>query len=100
MKRGINSLATISSIAPFIGLFGTLIGIVNSFHGVGIDKDTGLALIAESLSESLVPTEMGLVVSLIAFCSYRCLLANLDDFDVETECASSQLISDLASTNI
>jgi biopolymer transport protein ExbB/TolQ len=100
MKRGLNSLATISSIAPFIGLFGTLLGIVNSFRGGIGEKTAALGRLAGYLSESLVPTELGLLVALAAFCGYRCLLTKLDAFDLEMENASIQLTSDLRSVNL
>ena len=99
MKRGLNSLATISSIAPFIGLFGTHLGIVNSFRGGDGEKTAALGWLARYLSESLVPTELGLLVALVAFCGYRYLLAELDALDVEMENASIQLLIDLRSTN-
>ncbi len=96
MQRGLISLATIASVAPFIGLVGTLLGIVNSFRGVGTDKWTALAAVTEGLSESLVPTALGLLVALVAFCGYRYLLTKLDTFDVEMENVSLQLMEELA----
>jgi biopolymer transport protein ExbB/TolQ len=95
MGRGVNSLATIASVAPFVGLFGTVLGIVNSFPAFGTDKLTMLAIITERLSESFVPTELGLLVAVLAFCFYKHLLAKLNDFDVEMENVSLQLRNEL-----
>lgn len=95
MKRGPNSLATISSIAPFIGMFGTLLGIANSFPAIDGPSSINLGSTSGRLAESLVPAALGLLTALFAFCCYRCLLAQLNDFDVEMENASLQLISDL-----
>jgi len=96
MARGVTSLATIASIAPFVGLFGTVLGIVNSFPGFGTEKFTAMAITIGRLAESLVPTELGLLVALLAFCFYKYLLARLDDFDVEMENVSLQLRNELA----
>jgi biopolymer transport protein TolQ len=98
MKRGLNSLATIAATAPFVGIFGTLFGIVDSFPGMDGEQSTLLAMVEESLSESLIPTELGLLVAMLAFCSYKYFLAKLEDCDVEMESASLQLVNDLAST--
>jgi len=101
MVRGLNSLATVSSVAPFIGLFSTLIGIVNSFDApMPGERWAAFALFTKNLSESLMPTALGLVVALLAFCCYKHLLAQVDNFDREMENASLQLLNELGSTNI
>jgi biopolymer transport protein ExbB/TolQ len=98
MKRGLNSLASIAAIAPFVGIFGTVLGIVNSFQGVDGEKSAILAALEGRLSDSLVPTELGLLVAMLAFCSYKYFLSRLEDCDVEIQNASLQLLNDLAST--
>jgi len=55
LKRGISSLATIGSSAPFVGLFGTVLGIINAFKGISTEKSTGLGAVAGGISEALVP---------------------------------------------
>ena len=95
MKRGLGSLATIASIAPWIGILGTLVGILSSFRGLSGDKLTAMAVIARILSESLVPTAFGLIVALAALLSYKYLLAEVEAFDSEMESGSLQLISHL-----
>ena len=96
MKRGLNSLATISSVAPFIGVFGTLLGIFNSFRGVGTEKSTVMYLTLTYLSDALLPTALGVLVAVLAFCFYKYLLASLENFDVEMKNASLELVDELA----
>jgi biopolymer transport protein ExbB/TolQ len=95
MKRGLGSLATIASTAPWIGILGTLWGIVNSFPGLGTSKAHGLGIVTQRLSESLVPTALALVVALAALWCYKYLLAEVEAFDSEMESASLQLVTQL-----
>jgi biopolymer transport protein ExbB/TolQ len=53
LKRGISSLATIGSTAPFVSLLGTVIGIVNAFQGMSVAQTTGLSTVAKGISEAL-----------------------------------------------
>ena len=96
MKRGLNSLASIAATAPFIGLFGTVLGIFNSFRGLGTEKSTIMPWMARFLSEAMVPTALGVLVAVLAFCFYKYLLARLDNFDVEMKSASLELVDELA----
>src|ERR1700729_4078864 len=66
LKRGISSLATIGSSAPFVGLFGTVLGIINAFKGISQEKSTGLGAVAGGISEALVTTAVGLFVAIPA----------------------------------
>jgi biopolymer transport protein ExbB/TolQ len=74
MKRGLNSLATITSIAPLVGLFGTMWGIMNSFPGMGIDKATGLAVVTGRLSLACVSAALGLLTALQSLWCHRYLM--------------------------
>jgi len=60
MKRGLSGLATIGSTAPFVGLFGTVMGIINAFKGISASKATGLSAVAGGIAEALVTTALGL----------------------------------------
>jgi biopolymer transport protein ExbB/TolQ len=95
LTRGLSSLATIASTAPWIGLFGTIIGIYNSFGGSAASRESLMAAIAEGLSRAFVPCAFGLVVAVVAMWCYRYLLAKVEVFDSEMEGASLQLINDL-----
>ena len=99
MKRGLNSLASIAAIAPFVGVLGWILGFHNSFPGFVGEKSAQLAIVNERLSESLVPIELGLLVALLAYFGHKYLVARLETLDVEMENASLQLLNQLGSTN-
>ena len=96
LKRGLNSLATIASTAAWFGLFGTVLGVVNSFPGVNGDKNSIMAVIFELLSHALVPAALGLVVALEAMWCYRYLSVQVEGFEIEMKSASLQLANDLS----
>jgi biopolymer transport protein ExbB len=96
MKRGLNSLASIAATAPLVGFFGTVMGMFRSFSGGSTERGTLMRGFAKSLSESLVPTALGLSVAVLAFCFYKYLSARLENFDVEMQNASLELIDELA----
>jgi biopolymer transport protein ExbB len=92
LKRGIPSLATIGSSAPFVGLFGTVVGIINAFRGIATEKATGLAAVAGGISEALVTTAVGLIAAIPAVWAYNYFSNKLEAFDVEMGNSSSELI--------
>ena len=71
IENRLNLLATISSAAPFIGLFGTVLGIINSFQSIGTTGVTSLASVAPGISEALVATAAGLLAAIPALMSYN-----------------------------
>ena len=92
MKRGVSSLATIGSTGPFVGLFGTVVGIINAFKGISESKSTGLGAVAGGISEALVTTAVGLVVAIPAVWAYNYFVARLEAFDVEMGNSASELV--------
>jgi biopolymer transport protein ExbB/biopolymer transport protein TolQ len=92
LKRGIPALATIGSSAPFVGLFGTVVGIINAFQGISTEKATGLGAVAGGISEALVATAIGLFVAIPAVWMYNSFTSNVEAFDVEMANSSSELI--------
>jgi biopolymer transport protein ExbB len=92
LKRGVPSLATIGSSAPFVGLFGTVVGIINAFRGIATEKATGLAAVAGGISEALVTTAVGLIAAIPAVWAYNYFSNRLEAFDVEMGNSSSELI--------
>lgn len=96
MKHGLNTLAAIAATAPFVGLFGTLLGIANSFPGCSGEWSWCMAAIFERLAQSLAPTALGLFVAVPALWFYRYLSSQLEVFDVEMESASVELLNHLA----
>jgi biopolymer transport protein ExbB/biopolymer transport protein TolQ len=92
LKRGLSGLATIGSTAPFVGLFGTVVGILNAFKGISNAKATGLAAVAGGISEALVTTAIGLFVAIPAVWMFNYFTGRVEAFDVEMENSSSELI--------
>jgi biopolymer transport protein ExbB len=92
LKRGLGGLATIGSTAPFVGLFGTVMGILHAFIGISTSKATGLAAVAGGIAEALVTTAIGLLVAIPAVMMFNYLTGRVEAFDVEMDNSSSELI--------
>src|SRR5690348_17228226 len=92
LKRGLGGLATIGSTAPFVGLFGTVVGILNAFRGISEQKATGLGAVAGGIAEALVTTAVGLFVAIPAVMMFNYLTGRVEAFDVEMDNSSSELI--------
>src|ERR1700726_1233308 len=92
LKRGLGGLATIGSTAPFVGLFGTVMGILNAFKGISEQKATGLGAVAGGIAEALVTTAVGLFVAIPAVMMFNSLTGRVEAFDVEMDNSSSELI--------
>ncbi|MEK7752797.1 MAG: MotA/TolQ/ExbB proton channel family protein [Acidobacteriota bacterium] len=92
LKRGVSSLATTGSSAPFVGLFGTVVGIINAFRGISTEKSTGLGAVAGGIAEALVATAVGLFVAIPAVWMYNYFTNRVESFDVEMGNSSSELI--------
>jgi biopolymer transport protein ExbB/TolQ len=91
-KRGLSALATIGSTAPFVGLFGTVVGIINSFQGMKSAESTGIGAVAGGISEALVETAFGLIVAIPAVWAYNYFANKVESFVVEMDNSSSELI--------
>ena len=92
LKRGLSGLATIGATAPFVGLFGTVVGIINAFKGIASSQATGLAAVAGGISEALVATAIGLFVAIPAVWMFNIFTVKVEAFDVEMDNSSSELI--------
>jgi len=92
LKRGVSMLATVGSTAPFVGLFGTVVGIINAFKGISTEKSTGLGAVAGGISEALVTTAVGLFVAIPAVWMFNFFTNKIEAFDVEMDNSSSELI--------
>ncbi len=92
LKRGLGGLATIGATAPFVGLFGTVVGILNAFRGISEQKATGLGAVAGGIAEALVTTAVGLFVAIPAVMMYNYLSGRVEAFDVEMDNSSSELV--------
>jgi biopolymer transport protein TolQ len=91
-KRGLGGLATIGSTAPFIGLLGTVIGILNAFQAIATSKTSGIGQVAGGISEALVTTAFGLLVAIPAVMCFNYFTNKVEAFDVEMDNSSSELV--------
>lgn len=92
-ERGIAILATIGSSAPFIGLFGTVWGIMNAFRSIAQSRDTNLAVVAPGIAEALFATALGLVAAIPAVIFYNALAGAIDRFGTRIEALSDDVIA-------
>jgi len=91
-KKGLGNLATISTTAPFVGLFGTVVGIINAFRGMALSGSGGLGAVSAGIAEALATTALGLFVAIPAVWMYNYFLNKVERFQVEMSNSSSQLI--------
>lgn len=92
LKKGVPALATIGSTAPFVGLLGTVIGVINAFQGIGASGSAGIGAVSIGISEALVETALGLVVAIPAVWFYNYLTGRVEYFNVEMDHSSSELV--------
>ena len=96
IERSIPYLASVGSISPFVGLFGTVWGIMNSFAGIAASKNTSLAVVAPGIAEALFATALGLVAAIPAVLAYNKLSNDIDRFAGQLETFSDELSAILA----
>jgi biopolymer transport protein ExbB len=92
LKKGVSSLATIGATAPFVGLLGTVVGIITAFQGIAATGSGGLGAVSAGISEALVETALGLVVAIPAVWFYNYLTGRIEYFNVEMDNSSSELV--------
>jgi biopolymer transport protein ExbB/TolQ len=92
LKKGIPSLATNGATAPFLGLLGTVLGIMNAFHGIAVTGSGGLGAVSAGISEALVKTALGLAVAIPAVWLYNYFTVKLEHLNVEMDNSSSELV--------
>ncbi len=93
MEQRMTWLATIATIAPFIGLFGTVMGIIDAFHGLGTAGAATLRAVAPGISEALITTAAGLLVAIPAVVGYNQLTAQLRDFAARMDDFGRELLN-------
>jgi biopolymer transport protein ExbB/TolQ len=93
LKGGLGFLATIGSTAPFIGLFGTVVGIVNAFRSIAATGSGGMSVVSGGMAEALVSTALGIFVAIPAVVAFNHFTGKLETFQVEMNRASSQLVN-------
>ncbi|MCU0882393.1 MAG: MotA/TolQ/ExbB proton channel family protein [Hyphomonadaceae bacterium] len=92
-ERGMGVLATIGSSSPFIGLFGTVWGIMNAFRSIAASKDTNLAVVAPGIAEALFATALGLLAAIPAVIFYNWLTGRIDSYATRVEALSDDVIT-------
>jgi biopolymer transport protein ExbB/biopolymer transport protein TolQ len=95
LKQGLGFLATISSTAPFIGLFGTVVGIINAFQSIAATGSGGMSVVSGGIAEALVSTALGIFVAIPAAVAFNHFTGRIETFHVEMNRASSQLVNRL-----
>ena len=92
LKRGLAILATVGATAPFVGLLGTVFGIINAFVGMATSGGAGIAAISAGIAEALIATGFGLIVAIPAVWFYNYLTGRIEYFNVEMDNSSSELV--------
>jgi biopolymer transport protein ExbB/biopolymer transport protein TolQ len=82
LKKGVSALATVGATAPFVGLLGTVIGVINAFTGIAATGSGGIGAVSAGIAEALVETALGLVVAIPAVWFYNYLTGRIEYFQV------------------
>jgi biopolymer transport protein ExbB/TolQ len=85
LKKGVSALATIGSTAPFVGLLGTVVGIITAFQGIAATGSGGIGAVSAGIAEALVETALGLLVAIPAVWFYNYLTGRIEYFNVEMD---------------
>ena len=96
LEQGLNFLAIVGSATPFVGLFGTVWGIMNSFQGIAISKNTSLAVVAPGIAEALLATAMGLFAAIPAVFFYNIFSSKINNFTERANNFSMQVLNALS----
>lgn len=92
LKRGLSVMATIATSSPFIGLFGTIFGIINAFRGMAMTGSGGIGAVAAGIAEALVTTAFGIGVAVIALWTFNTLNSRIDVYSTEMENTTSEIV--------
>ncbi len=95
LKQGLGFLATIGSTAPFVGLFGTVAGIINAFRNIAATGSGGMSVVSGGIAEALVTTALGIFVAIPAVAAFNYFTGKVENFHIEMNRASTQLINRL-----
>jgi biopolymer transport protein ExbB/TolQ len=91
LKRGLNTVATIATSSPFIGLFGTIAGIINAFRGMAETGSGGLGAVSQGIAEALITTAFGIGVAIIALWAYNFLSTRIEVYAAEMSNTASEI---------
>jgi len=96
IEVGLPFLATVGSAAPFVGLFGTVWGIVNSFTSIAQQKDTSLAVVAPGIAEALIATALGLAAAIPAVVAYNQVAVSLGRASAKANASIAEIAKQLS----
>ena len=96
LKKGLAGLASIGATAPFVGLFGTVVGIINAFQGMALTGSGGIGAVSAGIAEALVCTAFGLFVAVPAVWAFNYFTTKVEGFSVEMDNSASELIDFMA----
>lgn len=97
LEKGLATLGTIGSIAPFVGLLGTVLGIIGAFRGLASQSGAGHTAVSAGIAEALVNTAMGLLVAIPAVIAYNYFNTRLNRFSDQVTAAAEETLDALAS---
>jgi len=92
LKRGLAGLATVGSTAPFVGLFGTVVGIIGAFQALKTNESAGIGAVGGAIAEALVATAFGILVAIPAVWLFNYFTNKVTSFGVEMENSASELV--------
>jgi len=95
LRRGHGVLASVGSVAPFVGLLGTVVGIIDAFEGIAAEGSGGIGAVSSGIAEALVVTAIGLVVAIPAVLAFNLLMARSDSLMMAIDQARGQLVDHL-----
>jgi biopolymer transport protein TolQ len=93
LERGMSLLATTGSVTPFIGLFGTVIGIISAFQGLGFEKTASIQAVAPGIADALIATAAGLFAAIPAVIAYNQFVSRLKGIAAEMDDFSSEFLN-------
>ena len=99
LRRGFVVLASVGSISPFVGLFGTVVGIINAFEGIARTGSGGLGSVSAGIAEALVVTAFGLAVAIPAVLAFNFLTTRVERLDLALDQSSGELLDHLEHTH-
>jgi biopolymer transport protein ExbB len=97
LRRGLGVLASVGSVAPFVGLFGTVVGIISAFQGIAETGSGGISSVAGGIAEALVVTGLGLAIAVPAVLAFNALSSRFDALELALQNAAGELVDHLES---
>lgn len=95
LRRGMNVVATVGSIAPFVGLLGTVVGIIGAFQGIGAAGSAGIGPVMAGISEALIETAFGLMVAIPAVIAFNYLNTKIGAIETALGRSAGELLDEL-----